>query len=162
MNMQKMLNPRAILVALAILALLLLAFSFYHQLQQNKPHSQNISILILPDGFQVKAELALTPEQQAKGLMFRASLREDEGMLFIFPSNYTPSFWMKNTLVPLDIVFLDENMKAIALFENVPPCTTEQCAHYYPNQPSSFALELPSFTARKHDLTENSKINYAK
>lgn len=151
----------ATIIALAALALLLLAFSFYQQLQQNQPRTQTTTTLILPDGFQVNAELALSLEQQARGLMFRESLCDNCGMLFVFPSNYTPSFWMKNTLVPLDIIFLDEKMNAIAIFENSQPCKTEQCAHYTPSNPAAYAFELPAFTARKHNVTENTQVRQA-
>ena len=63
--------------------------------------------LTLPDGFVVRAELALTPETQSKGLMFRQELPPDRGMLFVFPRMEMKAFWMKNTFIDLDMVFLD-------------------------------------------------------
>src|SRR5690606_5182712 len=61
----------------------------------------------LPDGSQVKAELALSREAQAQGMMFRTNLRPGEGMLFPFQEMAPRSFWMFQTLIPLDIVWLD-------------------------------------------------------
>jgi uncharacterized membrane protein (UPF0127 family) len=61
---------------------------------------------VLPDGFTIRLELAETPEEVANGLMFRPSLPADRGMLFLFAQQRVPSFWMKNTLIPLDMLFI--------------------------------------------------------
>ena len=61
----------------------------------------------LPDGFAVNARIADTPEKQEKGLMFVKELPENEGMLFVFEQDEEQAFWMKNTLIPLDIGFVD-------------------------------------------------------
>jgi len=68
-------------------------------------------------------ELALTPPAQARGLMFRGKLDPDKGMLFVFPSADMRSFWMKNTLIPLDIIFIRENGSIINIVENAEPQT---------------------------------------
>ena len=57
----------------------------------------------------IDLELALTRQQQAKGLMFRKSLPADQGMLFVFKNPKPQSFWMKNTLIPLDIAYIDSS-----------------------------------------------------
>ncbi|SDD54157.1 hypothetical protein SAMN04488071_0764 [Kordiimonas lacus] len=72
---------------------------------------------------QFSVELALTPPAQARGLMFRAKLDPDKGMLFIFPEADMRSFWMKNTLIPLDIIFIRENGTIINIVENAEPRT---------------------------------------
>ena len=73
-------------------------------------------------GKRFSVEVAETREKQALGLMFRESLPEDHGMVFIFPVEGMRSFWMKNTKIPLDIFYFDEDLKLVSVSENTPPC----------------------------------------
>lgn len=66
-------------------------------------------------------ELALTPAQQEQGLMFRQSLAANAGMLFVFPDDETAVFWMKNTLIPLDMLFIAANGRILDLHERAVP-----------------------------------------
>ena len=66
-------------------------------------------------------ELALTPMEQAKGLMFRTEMADDAGMLFVFKEEAPRSFWMKNTLIPLDIIFIKRNGEILNIRENAIP-----------------------------------------
>lgn len=80
---------------------------------------------------QIMLEVARTPQQQQMGLMYRTSLAANRGMLFPFAPPQPVSFWMKNTKIPLDMVFLrDGQVKALKV--NVPPCTTNPCPTYGP------------------------------
>jgi uncharacterized protein len=67
------------------------------------------------------AELAITPTEQATGLMFRKSLSDDAGMIFLFPEGQIASFWMKNTLIPLDMVFIRRDGSIESIAENTVP-----------------------------------------
>lgn len=116
------------------------------------PAGAREALVLLPDGFAVTAELALTPEEQAKGLMFRESLPEGRGMLFVFGDPGVKSFWMKNTLVDLDMVFLDDKMKVLRVFHRVPRSRPDQPESEVARAvaPASVVLELPAGSARAH------------
>lgn len=87
-------------------------------------------------------EVAQTPQQQAIGLMARASLADDRGMLFPFEPARPVSFWMKNVLIPLDMVFV-YNGEIVAIASNVPPCETNPCPTYGPGQQAiDYVIEL--------------------
>ena len=83
-------------------------------------HSKPSLVSLNEKTFEV--EIADTSLERAQGLMFRAELKEYQGMLFIFPISEKHSFWMKNTLIPLDIIWIDENKKIVYIYENAQPC----------------------------------------
>src|SRR5262245_37613892 len=98
------------------------------------------------DGVTFRPELALTSAQQQRGLMFRKRAPSD-GMLFVFTFPTSGGFWMKNTLVPLRIVFFDTRGRAIRSFV-MTPCRKDPCHIYDPRREYRFALELPSTDTR--------------
>jgi hypothetical protein len=116
--------------------------------------------LVLPDGFKVRAELALTPEEQSKGLMFRTELREDRGMLFVFEDAGEKNFWMKNTFVELDMIFLNKDLKAGRIFHRVTPSSPGQGDQEVSrvSAPALYVLELAGGAARKHGLKPGSPL----
>ncbi len=69
-------------------------------------------------------EIANTQAQRSLGLMYRRELAPDSGMLFVYPTEEPRSFWMKNTYIPLDIIFLDKHLRVQGVVENAPPRTT--------------------------------------
>ncbi|MGZ4777872.1 MAG: DUF192 domain-containing protein [Thermoanaerobaculia bacterium] len=116
--------------------------------------------ITLPDGSLVVVELAANEETRAQGLMYRDQLREGTGMLFLFPSTGDYPFWMKNTLIPLDMVWIDENRKAVAVASNVPPCKADPCPSYPPNAPARYVLELPAGSAVRHRIVTGSTFRF--
>ena len=92
------------------------------------------------DGVPFRPELALTSAQQQRGLMFRRKAPAD-GMLFVFPRATSGGFWMKNTLVPLTIVFFDTAGKSVRRL-TMTPCRKDPCAIYDPERQYRYALEL--------------------
>lgn len=94
------------------------------------------------DGVPFRPEVAKTPTQRSTGLMNREQAPVD-GMLFVFPSTTTGGFWMKNTLVPLTIVFFDSYGERVRRL-SMKPCRTDSCPIYVPGKRYRFALELPA------------------
>lgn len=87
-------------------------------------------------------ELALTPGTRQRGLQHRPQMALDQGMLFVFPVSSVYGFWMKDTLIPLDIIWLDQNRRIIHIEERVPPCESDPCPVYGPVQPALYVLEI--------------------
>ena len=94
------------------------------------------------NGERFTVELAETQDKQALGLMFRDKMPDDHGMLFLFPAEGMRSFWMKNTRIPLDIFYFDENLALVSVSENAAPCRTPRCPGYPSKGPAKYVLEL--------------------
>jgi uncharacterized membrane protein (UPF0127 family) len=92
------------------------------------------------DGVPFRPELAVTAGARSRGLMFRRKAPAD-GMLFVFPNATSGGFWMKNTLVPLRIVFYDSRGRAVRDLR-MTPCREDPCRIYDPGKQYRFALEL--------------------
>lgn len=100
-------------------------------------------------GQRFSTEFATTDEARARGLMMRTDLAADRSMLFIFADTDERSFWMKNTLIPLDILYFDANRKLVSMQLNVPPCKADPCATYPSNAPARYVLELKAGTVSR-------------
>ena len=88
----------------------------------------------------IRAEAASTFETRAQGLMFRKHLGPNEGMFFVFPQSELHCMWMKNTLIPLSVAFVDEKGKIVSISDMQPQTETSHCAA----APAKFALEMPA------------------
>ena len=107
----------------------------------------------MPSGAVYVIELALTPEQQEQGLMFRESLPEKTGMLYVFPETAPHHFWMKNTMIPLDMIWMDAAGTVLFVSADTPPCKADPCATYGPGFPAKSVLELAGGMAVKEGVT---------
>ncbi len=128
---------------------------------QPSPPPLALPTATLPDGFVVTLELATTVEEISQGLMFRPSLPENRGMLFLFGEERVPAFWMKDTLVPLDILFLDGEGRVVDIAADARPCPAEPCPNFVPDTPCTAVLELLSGTASKHGVEVGSRLHFA-
>jgi hypothetical protein len=90
----------------------------------------------------IRAEVARTPEQRSRGLMQRASLPEGTGMIFLFPRRVQTGFWMKGTLIPLSIAYVDGDR--VVNVDEMEPCTADPCPDYPPDGPYTAAVEAPA------------------
>lgn len=87
-------------------------------------------------------EVAADDETRTRGLQGRPSLGENQGMLFIFPEARPYTFWMKDTLIPLDIIWMDQARRVVHIGSNIPPCQEDPCDVYSPPMPAVYVLEL--------------------
>ena len=103
------------------------------------------------DGAPFRPELALTPAQRSLGLMHRKRAPED-GMLFVFPEVAPHHFWMKDTMIPLDIIWLDASGKVVFVSANTPPCKADPCPTYGPDVSVRRVLEIAAGMAEKEKV----------
>lgn len=88
-------------------------------------------------------EIADDDAERERGLMFRDAMEADHGMLFVHDSEEPQAYWMKNTHIPLDILYFDSNRKLVAQVRNVPPCSAGDMCPSYPSEvPAKYVLEL--------------------
>ena len=116
--------------------------------------------VIFPDGFAVRIEIAADEPTREQGLMYRDRLADDAGMLFFFAKKDEYSFWMKNTLIPLDIIWIDEQKKIVHVGAGIPPCRADPCTSYPPNAKSLYVLEVASGVAAKHHLANGDTLKF--
>lgn len=122
--------------------------------------NSQLPMATLPDGTRLKLELALTAEEISRGLMFRPSLPDDRGMLFLFDEERVPSFWMKNTIIALDLVFLDSTGRVVDIIDNAQPCAADPCPNYIPSAPAQAVIELAAGNASQHGLQAGDLIEF--
>ena len=128
------------------------------------PPKQSRVLIQTPTGtVEVRVEIADTPVELETGLMYRDSLPEDEGMLFIFEKEGRVSFWMKNTLIPLDIIFINSDWKVVNIHHSVQPCKESPivigpCESYFSDAPILYVLEVNAGFAEQHDIKQGTSI----
>jgi len=111
-------------------------------------------------GERFKVEVADDEPSRTRGLMFRDSLADDAGMLFVFESEQPLAFWMKNTRIPLDILYFDDARRLVSV-SSAPPCTTPQCPNYPSDGPARYTLELKAGTARRLGASRGDEIVFS-
>jgi uncharacterized protein len=106
-----------------------------------------------PEGevVQLRVEVADDIAKRTRGLMFREGLGENQGMLFVFSGEQRLSFWMKNTLIPLDILFFDGEGQFVS-WTAMDPCEGDPCPHYFSESLARFALEVNAGFVEEHGL----------
>ena len=124
--------------------------------------ADNLVQVQLPGGVIIHAEIADTPKKRAEGLMHREHLARDRGMLFAFDQAGPWTFWMKNTKIPLDIIWMNEKKQIIHIVRHVPICTRtdDSCPQYQPNDPAMYVLELGGGEADRLKLEKGTKLQF--
>jgi len=110
------------------------------------------------NGASFEVELAKTPAEKTQGLMFRDSMPENHGMFFLFDEESPRTFWMKNTKIPLDMLFLDKDMVVVEVKADIQPCAEDPCPSY-PSKPAQYVLEINAGLAEKNNIVIGSKMS---
>lgn len=116
-----------------------------------------------PSGVMIHAEIADTPLKRSVGLMYRERLKKDHGMLFFFSQPQAWSFWMKNTKIALDLVWLDAKKQVTHIERNVPVCTKtdDSCPQYRPNSDDAmYVLEVTGGTIDGYKIEKGTKLPF--
>lgn len=103
----------------------------------------------------VDVEIAATPDQTQRGLMWRRELPAGKGMLFIFDEEQDHSFWMKNTLIPLDLIYIGADLRVVGVVENAEPRTLTGRSV---GRPSRYVLEVPGGWSAKAGVRAGGKV----
>jgi uncharacterized membrane protein (UPF0127 family) len=116
-----------------------------------------------PSGTAIQVEIADTPQKRATGLMYRDHLKKDHGMLFVFGDAQAWTFWMKNTRISLDLIWMDGKKRVVHIERSVPICTRtdDSCPQYRPNDDALYVLEIAGGTVDGYKIEKGSKLQFA-
>ena len=113
-------------------------------------------------GHRYSIEIADDDAERARGLMFRESMQTDRGMLFIHDLQEPLAYWMKNTKIPLDILYFDNARKLVAQQRDVPPCSLgDACPSYPSDVPARYVLELNAGEAARLKLEDGAVLTFS-
>lgn len=140
-----------VLIGIIVIACLVLMFVY-----STLGSKQQGNACFKDDCFNVS--LALTPDEQSRGLMFVNHLDDDKGMLFVFQEDGIYPFWMKNTLIPLDMIWIDSNDKVVFISKNTQPCKLT-CDNIDPEVLARYVLEINAGLSDKMGLAVGDKVS---
>lgn len=105
----------------------------------------------------LRVEIADTPAKRELGLQYRRELGDDQGMLFLFPVEGRQSFWMKNTPLPLDIIFIGSDSKIVGIIHQAVPFSTNSLSV---SAPSQFVLEIKGDLSRRSGIEAGNPVRF--
>lgn len=107
-------------------------------------------------------EIADSQEEQELGLMNRPSLDLNSGMLFVFDKSDYYGFWMKNTLIPLDVLWISEDKTIVGIERNAQPCLEEKCPTAIPYEKAIYVLEINAGLSEELGIKKGDKVSFRK
>jgi uncharacterized protein len=146
------LSAKQILLSLLLSVLFLSLFSFFSfaGAPEKKVCFKDVCL---------RVQVVDTERSRERGLMFRKSLNENEGMLFVFDNEGMYNFWMKNTLIPLDIIWISQGKSVCFIKENAMPCMGA-CEMITPGSNARYVLEVASGFVNKHNIKIGSLLEF--
>ena len=117
--------------------------------------------IVFPDNFAVQVEVAADDSTRAQGLMFRDQLQQDRGMIFMFPTAGNYPFWMKNTLIPLDMIWVDDQKRIVHIAPNAQPCKADPCPSVSAGDGNAkYVLEVAAGVSTRHGLANGQTLRF--
>ena len=137
------------IVVIIFCVLGLLFFAIFHQNTEGKVCFKDYCFHVT---------LATTVAEQEKGLMFQTQLDERQGMLFVFNEEKKYTFWMKNTLIPLDLIWINKDKKVVFISQNALPCNQDNCPNIEPSENAQYVLEVNAGVVQEIGLQIGDKV----
>jgi uncharacterized membrane protein (UPF0127 family) len=119
---------------------------------------QTLIIHTASDNHRLRVEVVSKPVAMQMGLMYRKHLAKDSGMLFIFQQEEPQTFWMKNTFIPLDMIFISAGLRIVDI-ATMQPCMADPCPDYTSKQPALYCLEVNAGYCRSHNIAIGDTIS---
>lgn len=123
----------------------------------------NTTVVTFPNGTKITAEVKRQDFDLLRGMMYRESLAQDRGMLFAHPAEDTFRYWMYQTKIPLDIIWMSRDRRIVEISPDTPPCTAEKasaCPNYGGNQKSQYVLEVNSGVVARNGLKVGDYLDF--
>jgi uncharacterized membrane protein (UPF0127 family) len=125
---------------------------------QSLPNKISISI----NGVRLQADVALTADEQTRGLSIKNAIQSNEGMLFPYETPRILSFWMKDMKFPIDIIWLSADKRVVHIEENLQPCSPLlPCPSYAPDVPAQFVLETKAGFSSSNGISEGTPVEFS-
>lgn len=158
-------NLQRKLMAVAIIAALLTPAAAVAQRPGQGPesgylHHDGMVEFLRPDGsvsVRISVEIADDPHSWTKGLMGRTQISDSEGMLFVYPAEQLQVFWMRNTPVSLDMIFLDADGRVVRVARRTQPMSDR---HYHSIRPARYVVEVPAGFAERHNIRKGTEFRW--
>ena len=140
------------------LILTILTSSAFSQTTDSPPSLNTKTLYSKTHDLALEVEVAASQTQREKGLMYRNSLGENQGMLFNYTDEAPRRVWMKNTLLALDVLFLSHDGRIVSILENLQPCTHDPCRIYDSGKPATYMLEVNAGYVKKHSIKADDRL----
>ncbi len=121
-------------------------------LDEGEVSGPTVTLRTVKGNFVIDVEIADTTAERTKGLMYRNEMKDNHGMFFVFENEEELSFWMKNTLIPLDMIFLNSDYKVVHVQKGAEPCKKDPCEVFPSNQPAKYVLEVKAGTSDRLEV----------
>lgn len=160
MVMERAIRKREIMLIVLALAAALIIISWISFFQETGKPEATVTFNAPEGDASFKCEIADTSSERATGLMDREELGSDEGMLFVFESTQNVTFWMKNTLIPLDIVFIDESGLVVNIEEANPQpgASDADLIRYSSDRPIKWVLEINQGLCETNGIASGTRV----